>query len=67
MPPAGHRKNPIAPRRSQRLCEAATHSLKSMGSLLEEPLNSSAIVVTETQVVIQGGEAMFLTGLLYFV
>ena len=45
---------------AQDLREAATHSLKSMGSLLENPPHYSSIVVAETQVVIQGREAMLL-------
>ncbi len=40
------------------LTEAAACSLKSMSSLLENPLNDSHILVAETEVVIQGREAM---------
>src|ERR1017187_147600 len=47
--PGVPRKDQPAPRRSQRSCEAATHFLKSMGSLLEDLLNNSAIVCSGKQ------------------
>jgi hypothetical protein len=50
----------------QRLGEAARYSLETMGNLFEDPLNDSGIVVTETQVVIQGRETVGLARLLHF-
>jgi hypothetical protein len=47
--------------------EAAGHTLKSMGSLLQGPLDDPGIVVAETQVMIQGREAMGLARPLHFV
>jgi len=47
----------VTPTRSS---ETATHALESMGGLLENPLDDPGIVVTETKVMIQGGEAMSL-------
>jgi hypothetical protein len=51
----------------QRLGEATRDSLKSIGSLFEDSLSDSRIVVTETQAVIQGREAVGLASLLHFV
>jgi hypothetical protein len=45
---------------SCKLSKAAAHPLESMRGLLENPVDNSRIVVTETQVMIQGGEAMRL-------
>ena len=42
------------------LSEAAGHPLETMDSLLQDPLDDSRIVVTETKVVIQGREAVGL-------
>jgi hypothetical protein len=43
------------------LVKRSCHSpLKTTGSLFEDPLNGPRIVVAETKVMIQGGEAMCL-------
>ena len=45
---------------SKLLSETATHTLKSVRGLLQDPLDDPGIVVTETKVVIQGREAVSL-------
>ena len=49
------------------LHKAAAHTLESVASLLQNPLDDPRIVVAETQVMIQGREAMGLARLLHFV
>jgi hypothetical protein len=55
----GRRKDHLPQGETKKLRIAATHALKSMSSLHKHPLNYSAFLVTETQVVIQGREAKF--------
>jgi hypothetical protein len=49
-----------------KLREAAAHSLKTVIDLFEHPLITLAMVVAETQVMIQAQEAVGLAGLLHF-
>ena len=49
------------------LYKATVDSLEAMGSLFENPFQNSGIVVTETEVMIQGRETMSLARLLHFI
>lgn len=60
-------ENTITHEKPTKLNKAAAHSLESMGSLFENPLNDPSIVVAETEVMIQGREAVGLARFLHFV